>query len=42
LSIEDNLKFANAKATKKQIRSALISAEAEFVFDLPQGIKTII
>lgn len=42
LSIEENLKFANPKATKKQIEEALKSAQAEFVFDFPHGIKTII
>lgn len=42
LSIEENLKFANPKATKKQIEEALKSAQAEFVFDFPAWIKTII
>lgn len=42
LSIEENLKFANPKATKKDIEKALISAEAQFVFDLKDGIKTVI
>jgi len=42
LSIEENLKFANPKATKKDIVQALRSAEAGFVFDLKDGIKTII
>ena len=42
LSIEENLKFANPKATKKDIKQALINAEASFVFDLPKGIQTVI
>jgi len=42
LSIEENLKFANPKATKKDIESALKNAEAWFVFDLKDGIKTVI
>ena len=42
LSIEENLKFANPKASKKDIEEALRKAEAHFVFELPQGVKTII
>jgi len=42
LSIEENLKFANPKATKKEIETALKFAEADFVFDLKNGIKTVI
>lgn len=42
LSIEENLKFANPKATKKQIIEALNNAEAQFVFDLKDWIKTVI
>jgi len=42
LSIEENLKFANPKATKKDIETALKNAEAQFVFDLKNGIKTVI
>ena len=42
LSIEDNLSFANPKASKKQIEKALCDAEAQFVFDLEDGIQTII
>jgi len=42
LSIEENLKFANPKATKKQIEQALINAEAQFVFGLKDWIKTVI
>jgi ABC-type multidrug transport system fused ATPase/permease subunit len=42
LSIEENLKFANPKATKKDIEQALKDAEAGFVFDLKDGIKTVI
>ena len=42
LSIEENLKFANNKATKKDLETALKNAEAMFVYDLPNGIKTVI
>ena len=42
LSIEENLKFANNKATKKDLEKALKNAEASFVYDLPNGIKTVI
>ena len=42
LSIEENLKFANPKATKKDIIQALENAEAQFVFELKDGIKTVI
>lgn len=42
LSIEENLKFANPKASKKDIETALKMAEAEFVFELKDGIKTVI
>jgi len=42
LSIEENLKFANPKATKKDLEVALKKAEATFVFDLPKWIKTVI
>jgi ABC-type multidrug transport system fused ATPase/permease subunit len=36
LSIEENLKFANPKATKADIEKALKQAGAHFVFDLPK------
>jgi len=36
LSIEENLKFASSKATKKDIEKALKNAEAGFVHDLPK------
>ena len=42
LSIEENLKFANPKASKKDLEDALKKSEAHFVFDLPNGIKTVI
>ncbi len=42
LSIEENLKFSSSKATKKQIEEALKNAEAHFVFNLPQGLQTVI
>ncbi len=42
LSVEENLKFSNSKATKKEVEIALKNAEADFVFDLKDGIKTVI
>ncbi len=42
LSIEENLKFAKPTATKKEIEEALRNAEADFVFELKDGIKTMI
>ncbi len=42
LSIEENLRFANPKATKKEIETALKNAQADFVFSLKHGIKTVI
>ena len=42
LSIEENLKFANPKATKKEIEMALKNAQADFVFWLKDWIKTVI
>ncbi len=41
-TIKENLLFANSKATKKDIEKALKNAEADFVFDLENGIDTII
>ncbi|MDD3145358.1 MAG: ABC transporter ATP-binding protein [Candidatus Gracilibacteria bacterium] len=42
LSILDNLRFAKPKATIKEIKQALIDAQADFVFDLEYGLDTII
>jgi ABC-type multidrug transport system fused ATPase/permease subunit len=42
LSIEENLKFANPRATKKDIETALKNAEASFVFELKDGVRTVI
>ncbi len=42
LSIEENLKFAKPNATKKEIVTALKNAEAHFVFDLENNMKTVI
>ncbi len=42
LSIEENLKFAKPWAKKEDIEMALKNAEANFVYNLPNGIKTII
>lgn len=41
-TIKENLKYANPKATKKEIESALKKAEANFVFDFKDWINTII
>jgi len=42
LSIKENLLFSNPKATQKQIKEALFSAQAEFVYELENGIDTVI
>lgn len=42
LSILDNLRFAKPKATIKEIKQALIDAQADFVFDLENWLDTII
>lgn len=42
LSIEENLKFANPRATQKEIEEALRQAQADFVFSLPNWLQTII
>lgn len=41
-TILENLKFANSKATIKEIEKALKNAEAHFVFKLKNWIKTLI
>lgn len=41
-SIKENLLYANPKATKSDLELALKKAEANFVFDLKDGIDTII
>ncbi|NVP18110.1 ABC transporter ATP-binding protein [Candidatus Gracilibacteria bacterium] len=42
LSILENLKFAKPNATLKEIKQALIDAQADFVFGLENGLDTII
>ncbi len=42
LSIKENLLFAAPNASQKDLKNALIAAEAEFVFDLENGIDTVI
>ncbi len=42
MSIKENLKFANPKASKKDIEKALKRAQADFVFDLEKWINTVI
>ena len=42
LSIRENLLFAQEDATEEEMRTALKNAKAEFVFDFPEGIDTVI
>ncbi|MCH8518702.1 ABC transporter ATP-binding protein/permease [Candidatus Gracilibacteria bacterium] len=42
LSIRDNLLFAKEDASEKELHKALKNAQADFVFNLPEGIDTII
>ena len=42
LSIRDNLLFAKEDADEEELRNALKNAKAEFVFDFPDGIDTVI
>ena len=42
LSIRDNLLFAKEDASELEIQQALKNAKAEFVFDFPEGIDTVI
>ncbi|MDD3793987.1 MAG: ABC transporter ATP-binding protein [Candidatus Gracilibacteria bacterium] len=42
LSILENLRFAKPKASLKEIKQALIDAQADFVFDLENGLDTVI
>jgi ABC-type multidrug transport system fused ATPase/permease subunit len=39
-TIRENLLLGNPKATETQIRVALHTAAAEFVYDLPEGLDT--
>lgn len=41
-SIKENLLYANPKASKNELEQALKKAEANFVFDLKEGIDTVI
>lgn len=40
-TIRENLLFANPSATEEQMKEALRTAVADFVFSLPQGLDTI-
>ena len=40
-TIRDNLLFANPSATEQQMKAALHTAVADFVFELPQGLDTV-
>lgn len=42
LSILENLRFAKPKASLKEIKQALIDAQADFVFDLENWLDTVI
>ena len=42
LSIRENLLFAKEDASEDEMRDALKNAKAEFVFDFPEGIDTVI
>jgi ATP-binding cassette, subfamily C, bacterial len=41
-SVRNNLRWANPEASEDELRESLAMAAAEFVFELPQGIDTII
>ncbi len=41
-TVRNNLLLANPKATEEQLKEALKLARAEFVFELPQGLDTLI
>jgi len=41
-TIRENLLFANPKASEKDIEKALKNAQADFVFDLENGLDTLI
>ena len=41
-TVRNNLLLANPKATEERLKEALKLARAEFVFDLPQGLDTLI
>lgn len=40
-SVSDNLLMGNPHATEEEIRKALHTAVADFVFDLPEGLNTL-
>lgn len=40
-TIRENLLFANPSATEQQMKAALHTAVADFVFELPQGLDTV-
>ncbi|MCP4523118.1 MAG: ABC transporter ATP-binding protein [Candidatus Gracilibacteria bacterium] len=42
MSIKENLLYANPKADKQELEEALQKAQAEFVFDLEEGVDTLI
>jgi ABC-type multidrug transport system fused ATPase/permease subunit len=42
MTIRQNLLFANPKASEKKINDALEKSESTFVYDLENGLDTII
>jgi ABC-type multidrug transport system fused ATPase/permease subunit len=40
-TIRDNLLLGNPDATEEEVRQVLITAAAEFVYDLPEGLDTL-
>lgn len=41
-AIADNLRFGNEQATETEMEKALKTAQADFVFSLPQGLNTFV
>ncbi len=41
-TIADNLRFGNEQATEAEMEKALKTAQADFVFSLPQGLNTFV
>lgn len=41
-TIADNLRFGNEQATETEMEKALKTAQADFVFSLPQGLNTFV
>lgn len=41
-SAEENIKLSKPNATEKELKAAIKAAAAEFVYDLPQGLQTVL